>query len=405
MAGPTPNVSLKNTPSDFNLSFGKNIFTLQDTGGATDQVKFGLNVLSGQTTGSTQIATLRQFENPSGTAHFDLQNILKNYTTPNPNLENTSNLTDGRYETFRFVGEIGHEIGGTFTIDEYATGSTGSYCVIGGRKDYYDLTWTDNTKYISWILDFFGCPVSRNEVNALTDYQISSSDYTNTPSWATGSTIVKQTIPTDSRVKRTLSFFNRHLKTDIGTIPDERKTIGAFRVTIMSGSTELDDFFIDNIQSNGGGPNTVVGGTSYDEYPYDVITVEAGHNLFTGDTTNATHWFIASFVKSCGSDPNTFWDTPISKVYRFDKDEGECNDFDYVDVSWLNSLGFRDYYTFRKRKDYNISVQRNTYEQLDGTWSSADYSVNQYDRGEKVFSQSLQERYTINTGYLSDDEA
>jgi len=116
MAGPTPNASLRNTPSDFNLSFGKNIFTLEDTGGATDQVKFGLNVLSGSTTGTT-VATLRQFENPSGTAHFDLQNILKNYTTPNPELQSITGITDGSYETFRFVGEIGHEIGGTFTTD------------------------------------------------------------------------------------------------------------------------------------------------------------------------------------------------------------------------------------------------------------------------------------------------
>ena len=404
MAGPTPNASLRNTPSDFNLSFGKNIFTLEDTGSATDQVKFGLNILSGSTTGTT-VATLRQFENPSGTAHFDLQNILKNYTTPNPNLENTSNLTDGRYETFRFVGKIGHEIGGTFAIDEYATGSTGSYCVIGGRKDYYDLNWDDNTQYISRILDFFGCPVSRNRVFALSDYKNRSGVSSDIPAWVVGESVITQKIPADNQAKRTLSFVNRHLKTASGTIPDERKTIGAFRVTIMSGSTELDDFFIDNIQSNGGGPNTVVGGTRFDEYPYDVITVEAGHNLGTGNTSNATHWFIASVVKSCGSDPNTYWDTPISYVYRFDVDEGECNDFEYVDVSWLNSLGFRDYYTFRKRKDYNISVQRNTYEQLDGTWSSADYDVNTYDRGEKVFSQSLQERYTINTNYLSDNDA
>lgn len=75
MAGPAPIVTLKNTPSDFNLSFGKNIFTFEDTAGATNQVKFGLNIYSG----STQIATLRQFENPAGTAHFDLQNIVKKH--------------------------------------------------------------------------------------------------------------------------------------------------------------------------------------------------------------------------------------------------------------------------------------------------------------------------------------
>ena len=76
-----------------------------------------------------------------------------------------------------------------------------------------------------------------------------------------------------------------------------------------------------------------------------------------------------------------------------------------MDVSWLNTLGFRDYYTFRKRRDYNITISKSNYEQLDGTWGSQDYEVNTYDRGQTVFSQSLQEQYTINTDYLSDDEA
>ena len=36
MAGPQPNIQLRNRPSDFNLSFGKNIFTLEETDGATN---------------------------------------------------------------------------------------------------------------------------------------------------------------------------------------------------------------------------------------------------------------------------------------------------------------------------------------------------------------------------------
>ena len=71
----------------------------------------------------------------------------------------------------------------------------------------------------------------------------------------------------------------------------------------------------------------------------------------------------------------------------------------------MNSYGVRDYFDFRKRRDYNISIDRNTYEQIDGTWSSADYEINSYDRGEKTFSQSIQERYTCNTHYLEDYEA
>jgi hypothetical protein len=405
MAGPTPVASLRNTPPDRNLSFGKNIFTLEDTGGATDQVKFALNILpitTGTTTTGSTIATLRQFENPSGTAHFDLQNILKNQTTPNPNLESITGLTDGAYETFRFIGQVGTDLDG-FDVDEIASGTTGSYCVIGGRKPYYDLDWEDENQYVSRISELLGCPISRDRIFALSDLSGPKSS-ADTPAWVTGETVLTQTIPADTQAKRTLSFVNRCVPKAVA-LDDSRKTIGAIRVTIMSGSTQLDDFFIENIQSNGGGPNTVVGGTRYDEYPYDVITVQCGHNMYTGDTSNATHWFVASFVKACPADSDIFWDTPISNVYRFNVDDGSCNDFEYVDVSWLNSLGFRDYFTFRKRRDYDISINRNTYQQIDGTWGGQDYEVNTYDRGEKVFSQSLQERYTINTDYLSDEEA
>jgi len=410
MAGPSPDVQLKNTPSDFNLSFGKNIFTLEDVGGATDQVKFGLNIFSGTSTGDTQVATLRQFENPAGTAHFDLQNILKNYTTPNPNLQSSTGLTDGSYETFRFIGTCGHEISGVFEIDRTLTGSTGSYCVIGGRKQFDDLLWTAGySNHVPRLTEILGCPAGVSRANALTDWtKPKSIDYSSeTPTWAQGTSIYTQKISTDRQAKRTLSFINRIIPQGVSSLADRRKTIKAFRITIMSGTSQLDDFYITNTTDNGG-QHANISGTTFDEYPYDILTVQCGHNMFTASTTNATHWFVGAFTLNDAdcTDPNLpYFSQELFNVYRFDVDEGECNDFDIVEVSWLNSYGVRDYFDFRKRKDYNISIDRNTYEQLDGTWSSSDYEINSYDRGEKTFSQSIQERYTINTGYLEDYEA
>lgn len=411
MAGPSPDVELKNTPSDFNLSFGKNIFSLEDVGGATDQVKFGLNIFSGTSTGDTQVATLRQFENPAGTAHFDLQNILKNYTTPNPNLQSITGITDGSYETFRFIGTCGHEISGTFEVDRTLTGDTGSYCVLGGRKQFDDLDWSEGyDNHVSRMSEILGCPAGITAYKALTDWtgDFTSTYDSDTPSWAQGQKIFTQKISTDREAGRTLSFINRIIPSGSSTLADKRKTIKAIRITIMSGTTQLDDFYIENITSNGGGPNAHISGTTFDTYPNDIVTVQCGQNMYTASTVNATHWFVGTFTVNDSGCPDSslpYFSQPVNNVYRFDVDEGECNDFDFVEVSWLNSYGVRDYFDFRKRKDYNISIDRNTYEQLDGTWSSADYEINSYDRGEKTFSQSIQERYTINTGYLSDLEA
>ena len=257
-----------------------------------------------------------------------------------------------------------------------------------------------------------GCPAAATPKFPLTDWKNKKaySLGSDTPSWAQGKTIYVQDVPNDAYHQRTLSYVNRNIaKVPVfGTLNDNRKTIKAFRITIMSGTSQLDDFYIENIVSNGGGPNTDISGTTYDEYPYDVISVQCGQNMFTADTSNATHWFVGTFTKNDPACPDSslpYWSQPLHHPYRFNVSDGECNDFDIVDVSWLNSLGFRDYWTFRKRKDYNISIQRNTYEQLEGTWAASDYEVNTYDRGEKTFSQSLQERYTLNTAYLEDYEA
>jgi hypothetical protein len=415
MAGPQPNIQLRNRPSDFNLSFGKNMFTLEETDGATNVINFALNVLSGSTTG-TQVATFRQFENPAGVAHFDLQNTLKNYTTINYDLESITGITGAPDETFRFVCEVGlQETDGTFTFFEYApSGGTNTYCVIGGRKLYYDVDWVDGFNQHASTISYngLGCPSSVSRIFALSDWTTpkSSGGGSDAPSWTTGQSILTQKIPADNQATRTLSFINRLIAGAGPTVNDASKSIKFFRVTIMNGTTELDDFYIENILSNGGGPNGGIGGTVYDTYPYDVITIQAGHNMWTGDTSNATHWFIAPFTwqnSSCIGDPSNpnVYAVPLSYVYRFDVDEGQCNDFEYVDFSWLNSYGFRDYFTFRKRRDYSINVNKNTFEKVDGSWSAADYEVNQYDRGEQVFSQSLQEKYTVNTGYLSDEES
>lgn len=151
-----------------------------------------MNILSGSTSGDV-VATLRQFENPSGTAHFDLQNILKNYTTPNPTLETTTGITDARYETFRFVGEVGIELGGTFSVNEYATGSTGSYCVIGGSKPYYDLNWDNQNQYIAKISEIFSCPIGRQRALAMSNWTVPKSlADSESPSWASGESILTQ---------------------------------------------------------------------------------------------------------------------------------------------------------------------------------------------------------------------
>jgi len=96
---------------------------------------------------------------------------------------------------------------------------------------------------------------------------------------------------------------------------------------------------------------------------------------------------------------------PTTGIYRFDIDEGECNDFTPIQLGWMNSLGFRDYFTFQKRNDNSITVKRDEYYELPGTWNSNTFAINEYDRGRRIFSQDAEETWTLRTGYLTDNEA
>jgi hypothetical protein len=92
-------------------------------------------------------------------------------------------------------------------------------------------------------------------------------------------------------------------------------------------------------------------------------------------------------------------------VHRFNIVEPNCNDFPEYQFSWLNSYGFRDYYSFKKRKDRSVNIQRNEYLREAADYNSNAYDVNIYDRGTTVFSQQLQEEFTAFTDYISDADA
>jgi len=84
---------------------------------------------------------------------------------------------------------------------------------------------------------------------------------------------------------------------------------------------------------------------------------------------------------------------------------GECNDFEPIQLSWMNSFGFRDYWTFAKRHDREIGIQRNDYLQSSIDYNGATVNPLAGARGYRTFSQQLTNKYTVRTNWLSDYEA
>jgi len=408
MSAPLPVVGLTNSPSRWNLTYGSNIYSFYDTN--TTSPIFALQVVD--TSGVVKL-DLRQPANLAGYAHFDLQNVLQNYVGINQSIENTTSLTTSDVEAFRFKLKYGYEnsTGGTTTQGTLpSTASTNDYVVLNGRKPFNELTW-NSTPYQITMNSFLGCPVIAGKQLALTDWSYGVQDGANItdgkPTYVTTGTNVY----TQKRRRSdhfTLSFMNQTISGTTAPLLINKK-IGGFRISIYNGNTSLSDTFIQNTTSAGGGPGTIVSGTTDISHPFDVITIGCGaQNTLFNSYPTATHYYVSTWVAtsgSCSATQTFYANAPSSQIYKIDIVDDECNDFDQVQVSWLNSFGFRDYFYFQKRVDKSVNIQRNTYQQPLGSWGDATFTINTYDQGEKVYSQDLKEVYSINTRYLSDNEA
>jgi hypothetical protein len=90
--------------------------------------------------------------------------------------------------------------------------------------------------------------------------------------------------------------------------------------------------------------------------------------------------------------------TPISEIFNYTIDK-ECYYFDPIRVCWKNPLGGIDYFTFNIKNTYQTRIEKEIYtKQL-----PFEYKIG--DRGDTVGNENIQVVWTLNTDYLTDDEA
>lgn len=408
-----PVIIYSNIPSLTNLTFGKNIFSFYDEN--ETGLRAGIRIFNNDE--SDLIGTFQRPPNSVGYYHFDIQNILKNYTTPNYSAEtyNGDYYKPAYNESFEFkvrygwVSDSGNfNYAGTYP----GTGATDNCLVLGGRKEYDDIAWEDARDYISVVSGLAGCPLVSRRQKALTDYDIRvpvSQLTGGVPDYLSASTIT-EVIQYDKRKTDDflLSFITNY--DELATFPAPAGCDGlkGIRLTWYAGDLLHADEGWPNITTYGGGPGVNINLDREWIYPYNATSFDMSYQLHETNYDRCTHVYVSAMTykgTSCGSGFLQFDNTPSSEVYRIDFVDGECNDFAPVQVSWLNSLGFRDYFLFQKRTDESINITRNNYEQVEGSWDADVFAVNKYDRGNKTFSQDLTTNRTINTRFLSDEEA
>ena len=94
-----------------------------------------------------------------------------------------------------------------------------------------------------------------------------------------------------------------------------------------------------------------------------------------------------------------------SALYYFVRDDDNCKGFDIRRLGWRNSLGCWDYFNFTKKSTQTLKINRDNYQTMIGNFSDAIYSYNNFEGGKKVSRTSAVLSETLNTDWITEDEA
>ena len=400
-------VTILQSPSlPFDQAYGPNPVTL--TGAPVDPItgvitadKYVLRI----NRGGQVVADLRQSPNAIGNAIFDIQNVLQNFVSPSSNdIEQLGyvgdQLSNSALESVSYTISFGFETDSVVVMQ----GTSPLYLAFGGTKEYFEVPY-ENGVFIPTVSDFTGCTEIIKQGQPFTDLQTFrlGSDITDgKPSWLLNNMRVYDHYVTPSDMV-TLSYYNNVNDPFPGV-----RGIDAFVFWQYDGTILTTTDFVYNTVANGGGPNVTPGQGLNPLYPNAAITCGVGpKNLdFFEGAENTSHYYVSTSAwTDCASINPGLTNGSLHYVHRFNIIEESCNDFPEYQFSWLNKYGFRDYFSFRKRKDRSVKIRRNTYLKEAADYNAAQYNVNIYDSGTTVYSQVLPEEFTAFTNYLTDAEA
>ena len=392
----------------FDMGYGANPITL--TGITPTEDKYALRIyIVGQ---ADPIADIRQSPNRVARAIFDVQLILQSTIGPSnynidglnaPSVQLTRPLHIANGELIEYQIAYNTETNGS--LDTTWTTSPTVYTVIAGSKQYYQVPF-DANQYRPTV---YGAPVTGN-CTAFNTYgkALSDNKWTITDQetgdeflqddWESpGGIDVHNVYADDVNTKTFYSKVNRS-----GTLLNQEvQGIEKFWVTQYAGIYQTSVSSINNIQSNGGGPNItpeqglLVGGN------FQTITIASGPaNIGVTINPSTTHYYIIPQVSMQCDISLSAW-----RAQRYNILEEPCNDYPHIQFAWLNSLGFRDQFTFTKRNEKVINTKNNEFLKESADYNSTSYSVDLQSRGYTTYSQTITETWTATTDYINDQQA
>jgi hypothetical protein len=96
---------------------------------------------------------------------------------------------------------------------------------------------------------------------------------------------------------------------------------------------------------------------------------------------------------------------PVTKLYTIKVNCPNGKGYEPIRLCWLNQWGAWDYYTFTQKSIKSTSTSGATYNQLAGTWNESLYRPDSYKGGKKAFRVNATEKITMNSDFVTEDEA
>ena len=413
-------ITITQNPSQpFDMAYGANPITLNGITPNEDKYALRIYVVGN----AVPIADIRQTPNKFARAVFDIQNILQTLVGPTKNNIDSLSVTGdplqiANGELIQYQIAYNTETGGT--IDGSWITSPTIYTTIAGSKQYWEVPF-DAVKYQpkcqGAVVD--GCtilnPLSKSPQglalsdNTWTIDEEATGDEFYVEGFRSPMGINMHNVYRDDQL--TKSFYNKVNRS--GQTPPlfNAQGIEAFIVVEFGADGLLiSETQIDNIQSVGGGPNITPGQGLIPTGNYSAITIGCGPANMPDLTLNPltkTYYLMPMVLSPAGGTcGGSGLMVPSGWITQgFNILEEPCNDYPHIQFAWLNSLGFRDQFTFTKKNQKGINTTRNEFLKEAADYNDLSYDVNEQSRGTTVYSQKIKETWTATTGYINDYEA
>jgi hypothetical protein len=352
------------------------------------EVYIGTSIAAVNPTANTPIGTFKTTPNNAGVGMFDLRNVVENYVKADNMAANGS-----AYKTTITSDSARHPV---HLIDKFSLNTNlGRYMLVRFSVEWLDATTAqiESTRANSSPLFIFNGYVKHTDV-------LNKSG--NNFGYSTSKFILADDTKEFLTNAPTTQYANLE---DYGTL------------SMVSSDTDLYAIFIEYFNSAGNSigsesinRNAVTGAWSN---PWTANSEKQilHFGCFPGNLQNWGSGFatyVAAGAIQGGSYTIVAQDSgsnEISKTYNIKLNCPNGKGYEPIRLCWLNQWGAWDYYTFTQKSIKSTSTSGATYNQLAGTWNESLYRPDSYKGGKKAFRVNATEKITMNSDFVTEDEA